>query len=206
MTTSTVDNKLGVETSSTDINGLTTTYEHDAFGRVTKIVDPLKTTIITTAWSKGHQYAPTNSVYYVKTEAVGTPTQWEFFDCFGRTLRKAYKSLNDKIVYADVEYNAKGQISRKSEPYFNGETANWNTTEYDAAGRAVKEINASGHITSMDYNGLSTSVTDPLGNVSSKTYDINGLLVKSTDAKGNSITYKYDWTVTVLKQRGHQQL
>ncbi len=202
VTTSTVDNKLGVETSSTDINGLTTTYEHDAFGRVTKIVDPLKTTIITTAWSKGHQYAPTNSVYYVKTEAVGTPTQWEFFDCFGRTLRKAYKSLNDKIVYADVEYNAKGQISRKSEPYFNGETANWNTTEYDAAGRAVKEINASGHITSMDYNGLSTSVTDPLGNVSSKTYDINGLLVKSTDAKGNSITYKYDLDGNCVEAKG----
>lgn len=202
ISTSTIDSGLGVETSSTDINGLTTTYEHDAFGRVTKIISPLKTTTITTAWSNGHQYAPANSVYYVKTESTGTPTQWEFFDCLGRTLRKANMGLNDKIIYTDVEYNTKGQVARTSAPYFRGETAYWNITEYDAAGRVVKKVDTNGQITSIDYSGLTTKVTDPLGNVSSKIYDFNGLLVTSVDAKGNMVTYKYDVSGNCVEAKG----
>lgn len=189
---SVVDPGLGVETSSTDINGLTTAYQHNAFGEITEVTTPLGSTKITAAWSSGHEYAPANSVYYIKTESTGTPVHWEFFDGLGRTLRKAFVGMNGKIVYTDVVYNSKGQVIKTSEPYFKGETVYWNLTEYDDAGRVVKETDAEGGVTSFGYNGLTATVTDPLNHTSSKTYDLNGNLVKSVDAKGGSITFKYD--------------
>lgn len=189
---STVDAALGLETSSTDINGLVTVYTHNAFGDIIETTTPLGLTKTTTAWSSGHEYAPANSVYYIKTESTGNPVSWEFFDCLGRTLRKAYVGLNGKIIFADIIYNNKGQATLTSEPYFMGEPGFWNTTEYDDVGRVVKETKVGGVTVTIGYNGLTTTMTNPLHHTSAKTYDMNGNLVTSTDAKGGSITFKYD--------------
>ena len=190
--TSIIDNNLGVETSSTDINGLVTTYKHNAFGEITETTNPLGTAKTTVAWSSGHPYSPMYTKYYIKQEATGMPTRWEFFDNLGRTLRKVTSGLNGKIIYEDVRYNNKGQVTGTSVPYFKGETAVWNTIEYDAAGRVVKETRAGLGSTSTTYSGLTTTVTDPLNHALVRTYDLNGNLMKSVDAKGGSVTFKYD--------------
>ncbi len=189
---STVDNVLGVETSTTDINGLKCTYKHNAFGELTETTAPLGTTFITRAWSNGHEDAPANTLYYIHTESTGSPAQWEFFDCLGRTLRKVSTGMDGRKIYVDAVYNNKGQAIKTSEPYFKGETTYWNTTEYDAVGRTIKETNAEGHVTSVSYQGLTTATTDPLNHTSSKTIDLNGNLVESKDAMGNSVIFRYD--------------
>ncbi|WP_288902750.1 T6SS effector amidase Tae4 family protein [Xylanibacter caecicola] len=191
-TVSTVDNVLGVETSTTDINGLSCTYTHNGFGELTGTTTPLGETSMIRAWSNGHEDAPTNALYYIKTVSTGCPAQWEFFDCLGRTLRKVSTGMDGRKIYVDAVYNNKGQLVKSSEPYFKGETAYWNTTEYDNAGRTVKETNAEGHVTSVSYNGLTTATTDPLNHTSSKTIDLNGNLMESADAMGNSVTFRYD--------------
>lgn len=190
--TYTVDSSLGVETSATDINGITATYEHNSFGETTIARTPTGTTNVTTAWANGHSYAPACALYYVRTETTGAPTRWTFYDCLGRKVRHAVDGRDGKVIYTDVEYDSRGQVARESEPYFRGEMPCWNTMEYDAVGRLVKETKAGGGANTMTYEGLTTSVTDPLGHTSSKTYDLNGNLIQSTDAMGNSVNYKYD--------------
>lgn len=192
VTTSQIDSSWGTETQSTDINGQTSSYQYNSFGELTQAVSPLTTTHVTRAWSNGHEYAPSNAVYYIKTETTGTPVQWEFFDALDRTVRKASVGRNGKIIYSDAIYNNKGQVIKTSEPYFRGETAQWNMMEYDVVGRVVKETRANGAASSFSYNGLTVSTTDPLNHTSSKTYDLNGHLITSTDALGNSVTFKYD--------------
>ncbi len=192
VSTSIVDSRLGIETQSTDINGITATYEHNYFGEMSIAETPLERTSVTTEWAAGHSYAPEHSLFYVRTEATGTPTQWVFYDCLGRKVRHAVDGRDGKVIYTDVEYDNRGQVIRESEPYFRGETPYWNTMEYDAVGRIVKETKAGGGATTMTYEGLTTSVTDPLSHTSSKTYDLNGNLIQSTDAMGNSVRYKYD--------------
>ena len=192
VTTSQIDSSWGTETQSTDINGQTSSYQYNSFGELTQAVSPLTTTHVTRAWSNGHEYAPSNAVYYIKTETTGSPVQWEFFDAFDRTIRKASVGREERIIYTDAVYNNKGQVVKTSEPYFRGETAQWNMMEYDVVGRVVKETRANGAASSFSYNGLTVSTTDPLNHTSSKTYDMNGNLVKSTDALGNDVTFKYD--------------
>ena len=190
--TSKISTFWGAETSSTDPNGLVTTYELDAFGNPVTSKTAIGESYKVSAWSNGHPYSPTNSAYYIKTYGTGIPTEWKFFDLLGRIVRKAALNPSDKVIFQDTEYNSKGEVVRSSEPYFMGETPVWNTFEYDAAGRVVKEQRADGGIYMYGYSGLTTTVTDPLGHTMSKTYDRHGNLVKSIDTLGNSVNYKYN--------------
>ena len=44
----------------------------------------------------------------------------------------------------------------------------------------------------MQYSGLTTTTTDPLGHSTVKTMTAKGLLGESVDADGTSVTYSYD--------------
>lgn len=198
----TTDNSLGVMTATTDINGLVSTITHNSFGQVTCVATPLTTTRTVTAWSAGHEYAPANALYYVKTESTGQPTQWEFFDCLGRSLRKVTAGRGQKMIFADAIYNSKGQLVQQSLPYYRGDNPHWNNMQYDTAGRLEKSTNANGSTTSYTYNGLKTTVTDPLGNKTSKTYSLSGDITEATDALGNNIYYKYDASGNCIEIRG----
>ena len=186
------DPSLGVETQTTDANGLITRYAHNGFGETTEAVSPLSTTKTHVGWSWKSEDAPENSTYYICTESTGDPAQLEFFDCLGRSLRKVTTGISRKTVYKDVVYNSKGLVIMSSQPYFKGEEAHWDTMEYDEAGRLVHKTTADGNEAYIEYNGLTTTTRDINGNVSAKTVDMNGNMVKSTDYAGNAISYRYD--------------
>ena len=202
ITTSEVDAIMGVEKKMTDPNGLITVYEHDVFGNITSVKSPLQTVKTITAWSNGHEYAPANAVYYVKTESAGTPTVWEFFDGLGRSVRKATQSLNNKVVFSDTEYNGKGQIARSSLPYYKGENICWNNIYYDEAGRIIKEEDPQGNYTTYNYNGLATTINDKLHHTQKKIYNLKGELVESIDANGSNILYQYDVNGKCIEVKG----
>lgn len=191
-TMTTVDQALGIENSSKDINGLVTKYEHNSFGELQKIITPLEVATKSTEWSSSNEHAPNNAVYLVRTKKTGKPETIVFYDGLGRELRKVVNSKDGRTIYVDQRYNSNGLVNTKSEPYYKGDEPWWTRYEYDSACRLVKERKPDGSEMSISYDGLTTVNTDANGNVSSKTYDIDGNLVKSTDAMNGSVVYSYD--------------
>ncbi|MCI5911855.1 MAG: T6SS effector amidase Tae4 family protein [Prevotella sp.] len=190
--TNTVDEELGLVTQTTDENGIVTTNIYDKFGRLQQSATPIAKSVHTTGWSNGMADAPSRALYFEYSQSTGTPYTIEFFDCLGRSLRKVTETLDNRKVYIDCVYNAKGEVEKTSEPYFPGGNIYWNTNEYDAAGRTVRQTAPDGSSHTIQYNGLTTVTTDPLGNTTTKTVDQNGNLVKSIDSEGAEVVYKYD--------------
>ena len=185
----------GLLKSSTDMDGIKTTNTYDSFGNLIKASDPLVTAETTVAWASSHADAPSTALYYCEKRATGTPKTIEFYDCLGRVVRKVAETGNTGSLtktYTDIQYNAKGQPYKTSEPYFPGNTIYWNTNTYDACGRVITQTAPDGKSYSFTYNGLKTVSTDPLGHKTTKELDVNGNLVKSTDNNGNSVTYQYN--------------
>lgn len=199
-----IDPRLGVKSSSTDANGISSNYGHNSFGELISIASDLSFTTYTKAWSKGHSYAPQNALYYTKEETRGEDTKWKFYDRLGQLLRIASTAHNPtQIVCQDYQYDAKGQTIAVSEPYYLGSSKiTWTTTTYDQVGRTTSVTSPLDATTDYEYNGLTTTVTDPEGNTSSKTYDMLGQLTESRDAAGISVTYEYDVNGNCTKVTG----
>ena len=188
----TVDEALGVELTSIDVNNQLTTNTYDRFGRLLTMTSPLLSSRSCTGWAEGMKDAPSTAVYFTYTEATGSPYSLEFFDCLGRTVRKVSVTPFDEKVYVDTEYNSRGLVVRTSEPYFPGDNIYWNLNYYDDVGRTVRQITADGAETSITYNGNETTVTDALGRNTVKRMDMLGRLVSCQDISGCSISYEYD--------------
>ena len=194
VTTFKVDQILGKKLSETDCNGVTTYFEYDAFGNPSVTRKGIEATHSVKAWSTGNAYAPSHATYYVKTQVSNHTPVWSFYDRLGQLLREVRigNSPSD-VIYVDTQYDKKGQVIAVSEPYFMGAgSIAWNTTEYDDAGRAVEKRNAVGAVVQYSYDGLTTTVTDPMGNTSSTIVDMLGQTVKSVDAMSGTVAYRYD--------------
>lgn len=198
----TVDEALGVELTSVDANNQLTTNTYDRFGRLLTMTSPLLSSRTCTGWAAGMTDAPSTAVYFTYTETTGSPYSLEFFDCLGRTVRKVYVTPFDEKVYADTEYNSKGQVARTSEPYFPGDKIYWNINYYDDVGRTVRQVTADGAETSISYNGNETTVTDALGRNTVKRTDMLGRLVSCQDISGCSISYDYDLAGNCIEVNG----
>lgn len=198
----TIDPNNGQLIESVDANDIKTEYSYDAFNRQTGSLTPIASTSTEIRWSDGVDDAPSNALYYTSTVATGEPEVLEFFDCLGRTIRTVTTNANNQKIYTDVVYDARGQVEKTSEPYFPGETVYWNTTEYDDCGRVIKEHDAAGHTTEIDYKGFVTTTTDALGHKTTRTMDINGNLKQVKDHEGNIIDYEYDVEGHCTKVKG----
>jgi RHS repeat-associated protein len=183
--------KTGSKLSETDINGLTTTYYYDTFGRLKQINYPEGTvTKDTIYWFTGSN--PPNAQYCTKTTSSGKPNLTVYYDKLGREVCR----LDDGYYY-DTRYNAKGQAVKTSYPYSPLNTSDtkkiWSTYTYDNFGRKSTEnapyTDLSYHHDLIDKRKV--IVTDNLRNVSSwKNYDALGRIIQAKDS-GGTITYNY---------------
>ena len=198
----TVSQSNGLLLSTTDPNGVVTTFAYDSFGNCTQKTLPYMHVRHLRGWSAGLSDSPSNALYFGYQETTGEPFSLEYYDCLGRVVRKVTESADGRKVYVDIVYNRRGQIEKTSEPYFAGGTRLWTTFEYDKCGRIVRETLPNGSCYQTSYGGFTTTVTDPLGHTSSKTVDANGLLVESKDAMNNTVTYEYDVNGQCTKMTG----
>lgn len=186
LTSSAVVNALGKTSEETAALGnLKTYYTYDVWGNITSITDFLgKTTTISKAVS-----AVTGGVYQLSKKRDGGAETVVVFDEFDREILSKTKSINDKWIVNRTEYDVFGKKIKQSQPFFEGETPKWNTVEYDAYSRPVKNISFTGKIITTCYEGLKVTADDGYQKTS-KTLDAAGSTVRYQD-HGGIINYSY---------------
>ena len=137
-----------------------------------------------------------------------------FYDEFSRVIRTQTLGFDGvSFITQDTEYNAIGEISRVSRPYYPNSTIQWTTNTYDTLGRLIVATSPDNREVKTAYNGLRLTATNPLNqtrttvknslgqviqvidtqdNSLSYQYDAQGNLTKTTDPKGNTISVSYD--------------
>ena len=173
-----VDNYVGGLASLTvgDDANITTTYEYDLHGNLTKITNPRG---FTTQFEYDAAHRQTkvidaeNNTTSFTYDKVGNLTA--IADRNGNTTANKYDELNRVVSIVNAE-NHKVKFA------------------YDKVGNLIKATDARGNSTAFTYNGLNQQVqqVDALGGVTKYDLDLVGNLTKITDANGHSDTYAYD--------------
>ncbi|MDL2297311.1 FG-GAP-like repeat-containing protein, partial [Bacteroidales bacterium OttesenSCG-928-E04] len=187
------DPRTGNLLSSTDINGLTTTFQYDEFGRETLCRHPDGTQTETSFfWTFDSDYHP--GYYAKRTGYTASSSDIVYYDQYNRAI--CQKTGNNG--YVDTRYDNKGRVYQVSFPYktITDQDGSKQWTQYyynsDPLGRLSREISPQRSL-EYTYGTNSVTVTDTRANVSStKTYDVAGRLSSAIDY-GGTITYSYSY-------------
>jgi RHS repeat-associated protein len=180
---------------------LTTSFQYDGLGRLTRIIFPDSTTTEQVYNSIGRKTAD--------VDQLGRRTTYEY-DEMGQLIRTTYpdgtkeESTYDaggrRIKETDragsitaYVYDAVGRVEKITFP--DGSTAR---STYDTLGRVTATFDERGNKTAFEYDpncGCSerlTKVIDAQGRATIFTYDAHGNRSSMTDARGNTTRYEYD--------------
>ncbi len=190
------------------VRNLTTTYEYDAKGNVTRETDPYNNSIAT-VWNQ------TFSLPTSRTDRNGVVQTWDYDpangnlnwqqDGDGHRTSYSYYPTGEVQTVTDARLNV---TSFTYDAYGNPDTvtgpeASVTDFDYDVRGRKGAETDPNGNRTVYAYNELDypqsitypalTSYTLPSGssNVSTFDYDALGNLLSETDRVGLTLTYTY---------------
>ncbi len=174
--------------------GVKKTYIYDGFGRLrTSSVNTGETLSVDLFWTSG---TPTNSVVRKEETFENGQTVKTWFDSFDREIQKEEKNFLGSAVTTKTAYNALGQITSISEPYFSSPQI-FNNYTYDTYGRIITETTPLGNITNSyasTTSGTILTITDKTKGdsfTSTRTYDLSGKLKTIADSGGETITYTY---------------
>lgn len=188
---------ISERTVTTNGKSLTTSYEYDLYGNVTKKTYPDRTYEIYTYDAVGNM---TSSIDYLnrKTEysydIYGNCTQITYPD---NTTESFEYDAENQLIHAedrlgngvDFKYDGVGNLVEKK--YSTGAIIAY---EYDANNQPIYVTNSLGGVTSYKYDaiGRNTEVKDPFGNTTTYDYSDLGLISSVTDANGNPYSFEYD--------------
>lgn len=203
------DYALGVPTSETDPNGITTSWQYDAFGRRNRENRPdgtysTTTPYLCTAWA-GACYSWDNGFYRVDQthfDSAGTTVNWTvtFHDPLDRMLDRASLNRDGNQVNERWLFDALGRVQSQSTParLSAGDSFFYMTFTYDLANRVtqasrpVSDADPTLQTTTSYYEGLTTRVVDPLGKQPTRIASALGQLVRSTDHDGYYQAFDFD--------------
>ena len=211
-----------LKTETTDPLGVTTHYEYDSNGNVTRVDrnygGSLENATVNTYDSQGNLTSATNplgntTVY--EYDANGKLTR--ITDPSGGTTAYTYDLRGNKSTVTNAKgnvtsyaYDLMGRLLTSTDPLGNTKTYTYDAVgnmtsvfdssgntiafEYDNYDRLVRQIDPLGNVLTFGYDskGNITSLTDSNGNTTSYAYDVHYKLTKTTDALGNEIRYAYD--------------
>jgi RHS repeat-associated protein len=186
----TFDHRTGNMLNNIDIQGLTTTYRYDGFGRKTRTTYPDgNQSKYTLNWDTDNPDA--HILYYTQIESDGAPLQRSYHDKLGREIIQAYEDLSANMVFTKTTYDDNGRVETVSEPYYEGSAPGLFTTyHYDEIGR-VHQIDFPTHTETTAYDGTTTTLTNSATGISkSATTDAFGLTIAVSDPTG-TINYEY---------------
>lgn len=195
--TRTFDPRFGGVASLTGPNGYTTTWAYDGLGRQLLETRADGTTTATTYGtcdgSPGPASAcPPYAAYFTTTQTTGSAPLTVYHDTLNRVLRRATLGFDGRPVHTDTQYNALGQITQASQPYYSGATPAWSQTTYDLIGRPLTITAPDGTPTRLSYSGTTTATTNALNQTTTQVKNSQGQLIQVVDALGAVLTYTYD--------------
>jgi RHS repeat-associated protein/uncharacterized repeat protein (TIGR01451 family) len=194
-------NRLSQAVTRTKSDGtketLTTQYQYDANGRLTKTINPDSTFTQTVYNSLGK---PSDTF-----DALKRKTHFDY-DQNGRLVKTTYPDSTFETITYDANdhrltftdranhttsytYDAAGRLTKTT--FVDNSTTQ---TVYDAAGRTIQTIDALNNSTSFGYDaaGRRTSITDALQHTTNFGYDAAGNQTSITDALQHTTTLVYD--------------
>jgi YD repeat-containing protein len=189
------DPLLGLRTSVTSPDGLTTSYEHDAFGRLTRETRPAGITDYD--YLECSVCFPLHADYFVRASDTSGAIAYTFFDRLARPVGRETPLAGGARSREEILYEATGRVDKHTQPYVAGETRFWVDETYDLLGRLlsedapIDEAHPSGAITGYDYRGPEVWVTDPKSHVSKYRHNALGQIEQVTDALGGETAYAY---------------
>ena len=208
------DLRFGKIKTTTDLNGLVTDNQYDAFSRVVQETSPDGTaTDITFNYCSANDNCPANGLYYITTDVshtnlsgqYGQPRTRAYYDILGRPLRTESTNFDGNLVFSDTEYDNQGRVDRASLPYKQGDTPLWTQYQYDDLGRETLVTKPDGSTTATAYSSSATYVTQavvthtviaPDATTTTQTYkqhsNVLGQLVETRDALDTRTHFKYD--------------
>ena len=172
----------------TDALGNITQMSHDNLGRTTTVTEAVGTSLQRSSQVGYHVTGQAETM----TDPLGNVTKYGF-DSAGRTISVTAAFGQPEAMTATQSYDSAGRPSISTAP--GGLQAK---TDYTPFSEVASVTQAYGHAlartTSFGYdaNGNRTSVTDPLGNVSTTGYDKRNLPTTFTDALNGVTTQAYD--------------
>ena len=196
---------LGLPVEITTANGIKTQTFYNAFGVILVQIDAsglvskytLKLCENDVICKAG---TTTNKEYVsITTESSDGSYVTDFYDAFGRIIRRQHPTLDGKLRTTTAEYY-RTLLRSVVEPATDEEPAVTTNYKYDSLGRVVEvekvteENTLDGNTTMVSkvvYNGLETTHINPKGQSVTYTSDSHENLTSVTDNDGNSIKYVY---------------
>ncbi len=188
--------------SATSASGQTKVTHYDSFGRKLKEIHPhgTETRELSFLVEENDENAPDLAIYYVRLDASGVQKPvLKYFDLLGREIRTLTSSFDGELIAVDKVYNARGEVSRVSEPYFLHQTPIWTEMFYDDLGRVVRvespgSASSGGElrVTETLYDGYETTVIDPLLHEHTRIVNSLGKLTETIDNIAESVYYLHD--------------
>lgn len=189
--TFTYDTKWGKPLTYTAPNGLTTSYEYDGFGRLTKTTLPEGYAI-----TQKLGWENTDGVYSQTSERLGGGSNVKiWYDILSREVKRQTSGFNNQELTQTTGYDYKGNVISQVKPYYPGETLITTTTQYDQYNR-VKQVSNTASSSTYSYAKVTggqfkVTTTNAAGQSSSKTMDAAGR-VKTANDNGGKLSYTYD--------------
>jgi RHS repeat-associated protein len=180
-------------------SGASITFERDAQGRISAIIDPMGQKLL-------YQYDANGNLVAV-TDRSDNTTQFVYLSTPAHYLNQVIDPLGRTGTRTD--YDAQGRLSQLIDAAGNpvqltydptdslesatDQLGNTTTYVYDDRGNIVKEIDPLGAVTlrTYDANNNMLTQTDPLGRTTTYTYDGQGDLLTETDPLGNTTINTY---------------
>jgi RHS repeat-associated protein len=220
--TSTFQYENGYLKTSTDPNQLSVSYERDVMGRETKVTYP-DGTFKTTAYKfcDGSSNCPPGAIHYIQEEMAGKGISRAYIDSLDRVKRTEKQGFDGRKIWVDYLYNKLGQKTGESDEYYEGDTPQWHTIEFDMLQRSVRQTapgnrTATTEYATITYRGEVLSMTksvnfeqqneweaedelgkkiftlNHLGDTLRFEYDNDFNVIATQDPKGNRITATYN--------------
>ena len=191
----------GLITKQTGPNGASTRWSYDGIGRITREDRPDgAATLSSYLRASAGDGGPSRAVHLIVSQSSGSPTRKTWFDVLNRAIRVDTESLDGRFVSVETEYNAKGQAFRASEPFFAGAASLSSVSVFDEIGRPIRQTAPGDRVTSIAYDGLSVSSTDPRLLNQSSTSDAFGRMIETRDHLGAIVRCDYDEWDNLVQQ------
>ncbi|MGJ7030928.1 FG-GAP-like repeat-containing protein [Niabella hirudinis] len=191
--TFTYDDRWGVPLTKTSTDGLTTTYQYDEYGNLSKTDFPDGNAVTSVrSWETNNGYAR-YSILSQRTD--GSNPIKVYVDILGRDIKTESRGYNNQWLTSSKYFNGYGQLASETSPYYPGEQVNYTYYYYDSYGRPNYTSNNTGTITTNYATSGGTTftiqTTNAIGQWTSKTTDASGKIIGSSD-NGVNMSFTYD--------------